>query len=87
MPSHRLTSDIGAAPACFINAFRRRRRDLAERSRWTPGSGECMDHFQFEAFMAAQVAAIEASGVNPETWVERHSATFRAAWEAGHAAC
>jgi hypothetical protein len=44
-----------------------------------PGAG--MSQQQFEAFMAAQIAAIGASGMDPETWIERHSTTFRAAWD------
>ena len=35
----------------------------------------------FEAFMAAQIAAIEASGLEPEVWIELYSAAFRAEWE------
>ncbi|WP_280155880.1 AraC family transcriptional regulator [Piscinibacter sp. XHJ-5] len=52
----------------------------------TPEPGKSMSQQQFEAFMAAQVAAIEASGVEPEAWIERHSTTFRAAWEDSHGA-
>jgi two-component system NarL family response regulator len=40
-----------------------------------------MNQQQFEAFMADQVAAIEASGIAPDLWIARHSTTFRAAWE------
>ena len=40
-----------------------------------------MSQQQFEAFMADQIAAMERSGVDPEVWIERHSDTFRAAWE------
>jgi AraC-like DNA-binding protein len=52
----------------------------------TPRLGESMSQQRFEAFMAAQMAAIQASDIDPEVWVERHSTTFRAAWEASHAA-
>ena len=45
-----------------------------------------MDQQQFEAFMAAQIVAMETSGVEPAVWIERHSNTFRAAWEHSHAA-
>jgi len=45
-----------------------------------------MSQQQFEAFMAAQMAAIEASGLEPAVWIERNSDAFRAAWEDGHAA-
>jgi hypothetical protein len=45
-----------------------------------------MDQQQFEAFMADQLAAIKASGVDPDIWVERYSTAFRAAWENSHAA-
>jgi len=48
--------------------------------------GESMNQQQFEAFMANQIAAIEASGVAPEVWVECHSTEFRATWESSHAA-
>jgi len=40
-----------------------------------------MKQLQCKAFMAAQIAAMEASGVEPEVWIARHSDTFRAAWE------
>jgi AraC-like DNA-binding protein len=52
----------------------------------TPELGDSMSQQHFEAFMAAQIAAIEASGIDPDVWIERHSTTFRAAWEARHAA-
>src|SRR5262245_30293505 len=42
----------------------------------TPEPGDSMSQRQFEDFMAAQIAAIEASGLCPEVWIERHSATF-----------
>jgi AraC-like DNA-binding protein len=58
----------------------------AASASWTSEPGDSMSQQQFEAFMAAQIAAIEASGVDPEVWVERHSTTFRAAWENRHAA-
>ena len=45
-----------------------------------------MDQQQFEAFMAAQIVAMETSGVEPAVWIERHSNTFRAAWEDSHTA-
>ena len=45
-----------------------------------------MSQQHFEAFMAAQIAAIEASGVDPDVWIERHSPAFRASWEGSHAA-
>lgn len=35
----------------------------------------------FEEFMAAQIAAIEASGLEPEAWIEGHAAEFRAEHE------
>ena len=44
-----------------------------------------MNQQHFEAFMADQIAAMEASGADPEVWVEHHSTTFRAAWEHNHA--
>jgi DNA-binding NarL/FixJ family response regulator len=40
-----------------------------------------MSQPKFEAFMAAQIAAIETSGLGPDAWIERHSNSFRAAWE------
>jgi AraC-like DNA-binding protein len=52
----------------------------------TPEPGESMSQQHFEAFMAAQIAAIEASGIDPDVWIERHSTTFRAAWEDSRAA-
>jgi AraC-like DNA-binding protein len=51
----------------------------------TPEPGDSMSQQHFEAFMAAQIAAIEASGVEPDVWIERHSTTFRATWESNHA--
>jgi hypothetical protein len=45
-----------------------------------------MNQQQFEAFMADQIAAINASGVDPDIWVERYSTAFRAAWASTHAA-
>jgi len=32
----------------------------------------------FQDFMAAQIEAIEASGLNPEEWIEQHAEQFRA---------
>jgi hypothetical protein len=52
----------------------------------TPEIGDSMSQQQFAAFMADQIAAIEASGVAPDVWVQRHSAAFRAAWEDSRAA-
>jgi AraC-like DNA-binding protein len=52
----------------------------------TPEPGHSMSQQRFNAFMTAQIAAIEASGVGPDVWIERHSATFRQAWEDSHAA-
>ena len=52
----------------------------------TPEIGDSMSQQQFETFMADQIAVIEASGMDPEVWVERHSAAFRAAGEDRHAA-
>ncbi|HEX6704132.1 MAG TPA: hypothetical protein VF169_05180 [Albitalea sp.] len=51
-----------------------------------PEPGNSMSQQQFEAFMAAQIAAIQASGAEPDAWIERHSTTFRSAWEDSHAA-
>lgn len=39
---------------------------------------------RFEAFMADQIAAIEASGCDPEQWIAEHSAQFRVEWDAAH---
>ena len=33
----------------------------------------------FQMFMEAQIAAIEASGLEPEVWIELHAEEFRAA--------
>ena len=52
----------------------------------TPQIGDSMSQQQFEAFMADQIAAINASGVDPDIWVERYSTAFRAAWASTHAA-
>jgi hypothetical protein len=48
----------------------------------TPPLRDGMDQQQFEAFMADQVAAIAASGIEPDIWIKDHSTRFRAAWEA-----
>ncbi|MDR6858524.1 hypothetical protein [Variovorax guangxiensis] len=45
-----------------------------------------MNQQQFEMFMADQIVAIEASSLDPEVWIERHSKAFRADWENSHAA-
>lgn len=37
---------------------------------------------QFEAFMAAQLEAMLASGLDPEQWVAEHAERFRQTWEA-----
>lgn len=50
------------------------------------GTGSSMSQHQFGVFMAAQIAAIQRSGMEPDVWVKRHSATFRAAWGDSHAA-
>jgi hypothetical protein len=44
--------------------------------------GSTQSQIAFEAFMAAQVAAIEASGLEPEVWIETFAEPFRAAWPA-----
>jgi hypothetical protein len=36
---------------------------------------------QFEEFMAAQLEAVLASGLEPEQWVELHAERFRSEWE------
>ena len=80
----------GSTPGAFRSALRfgshavtPRRPPLASS---TSELGESMNQQQFEAFMANQIAAIEASGVAPEVWVECHSTEFRATWESSHAA-
>jgi hypothetical protein len=40
-----------------------------------------MKEMSFEMYMAAQVAAIEASGMAPEAWIAKFAAAFRSAWE------
>lgn len=37
---------------------------------------------QFERFMADQLTALAASGLDAETWVQRHAESFRAQWAA-----
>lgn len=43
-----------------------------------------MSQAQFESFMTAQWAAIEASGLEPDAWIETHAESFRAEWLASH---
>jgi hypothetical protein len=42
-----------------------------------------MNQQQFESFMRAQIAAIEASGLSPDQWIDLYSAAFRKTWEQG----
>lgn len=39
---------------------------------------------RFEAFMADQMAAIIASGIDPDEWIEKFSAQFRNDWDKAH---
>ncbi len=43
-----------------------------------------MSQAEFDEFMAAQCAAVEASGLAPDEWVEAYAEAFRAQWEASH---
>lgn len=43
-----------------------------------------MSQAQFECFMEAQIAAIVASNLEPETWVAQFGESFRAEWIATH---
>lgn len=38
----------------------------------------------FQAFMMAQIAAIEESGMDPEQWIAQNSEQFRQQWEESH---
>lgn len=40
-----------------------------------------MSQQQFDRFIAAQCAAIEASGLTPEEWIEKYAEAFRANWK------
>jgi hypothetical protein len=48
--------------------------------------GRPSSQLRFEAFMADQIAAIEASGMAPEVWIQRNAVAFRTGWEARHSA-
>jgi hypothetical protein len=43
-----------------------------------------MSQQQFEQYMQEQSAAIEASELSAEEWIEQHAEEFRATWEKDH---